>query len=618
MFDELRDKLIGILTSRLTVLSLIVLCFAGILTYRCFQLQIVNGEEYLNNFILQTEKTRDLNSTRGQIMDVNGEVLAYNELAYSVKIEDIFESGRKKNRELNEVVYRLIQMIEKHNDSVITDFKIYIDEDGEFAYSVDGTSLLRFQADIFGHPTIDKLTEEEKTYTAEEIMVHLSRASGKGTCFAIGDYEVAGDTTSDFIPGKGYTKEDWLKMVTIRYAMNLTSFRKYIGTTVASNVSEETVAVIMENEDSLPGVSIVEDTVRRYVDSKYFAHLLGYTGKISSDELTELNAESLANGGSGEAYDLNDVVGKSGIESYMESTLQGNKGSETVVVDTTGKVIAIKERTEPKSGENVQLTIDKELTIAVYNIIEQKLAGLVSSKIINTKEFHKGENQDSSDIKIPIYDVYFAVINNSIVDIKHFADEDGGETEKTVYDLYLNYKESAYDKLRIELNEKLTPYNKLSKEYQVYQSNIVSLLNEKGVIMREMVDKEDATYIAWTTEEVISLAEYLKYCISMNWIDVSKLKLDDKYSDSAEIFNKLTDYIITMVDNNTELQKRFYKYMLLNDVITGKHICFVRACNCYKKLGIVNAGFFKCIAVGTVTVNTDNVVNVSYFIKCLP
>ena len=575
MFDELRDKLISILTSRLTVLSLIVLCFAGILTYRCFQLQIVNGEEYLNNFILQTEKTRDLNSTRGQIMDVNGEVLAYNELAYSVKIEDIFESGRKKNRELNEVVYRLIQMIEKHNDSVITDFKIYIDEDGEFAYSVEGTSLLRFQADIFGYPTIGELKEEEKTYTAAEIMEYLSRASGKGTCFAIGDYEVAGDSSTDFIPGKGYTKEDWLKMVTIRYAMNLTSFRKYIGTTVASNVSEETVAVIMENEDSLPGVSIVEDTVRRYVDSKYFAHLLGYTGKISSDELTELNAESLANGGSGEAYDLNDVVGKSGIESYMESTLQGNKGSETVVVDTTGKVIAIKERTEPQSGENVQLTIDKELTIAVYNIIEQKLAGLVSSKIINTKEFHKGENQDSSDIKIPIYDVYFAVINNSIVDIKHFADEDAGETEKTVYDLYLNYKESVYDKLRVELNEKLTPYNKLSKEYQVYQSNIVSLLNEKGVIMREVVDKEDPTYIAWTTEEVISLAEYLKYCISMNWIDVSKLKLDDKYSDSAEIFNKLTDYIITMVDNNTELQKRFYKYMLLNDVITGKHICFL-------------------------------------------
>ena len=66
--------------------------------------------------------------------------------------------------------------------------------------------------------------------------------------------------------------------MTIRYAMSLTSYRKYIGTTVANNVSEKTVAVIMENSTDLPGVSIVEDTVRKYVDSKYFAHVLGYTG----------------------------------------------------------------------------------------------------------------------------------------------------------------------------------------------------------------------------------------------------------------------------------------------------------------------------------------------------
>lgn len=573
MFDEIKDRIINIITSRITLISMIVVLLSGILVYRCFQLQIVKGEEYLNNFILQTEKTRDLTSTRGQIMDCNGEVLAYNELAYSVKIEDVFESGSKKNRQLNEICYRLIDMIEKNGDSVITDFKIFIDEDDEFAYSVDGTSRLRFLADIFGYATIDKLTEEEKAYTAAEIMAYLSRSSGKGTCFAIGDYETEGDKNSNFIPGKGYTKEDWLKMVTIRYAMNLTSYRKYIGTTVASNISEETVAVLMENADILPGVSIVEDTVRRYVDSKYFAHILGYTGKISSDELTELNAEAVASGGSNDTYNINDVVGKSGMEAYMETVLQGTKGSETVVVDTTGKVIAIKERTEAVSGSNVQLTIDMELTKAVYNIVEQKMAGLLSSKIMNAKEYRKGDNDDSSDIMIPIYDVYFAVINNSIVDIRHFTEENAGETEKAVYDIYLNYKDSVYNKLRHELTENFTPYNKLTREYQVYQSNIVQLLGDKGIIMRDVVDKDDATYIAWTTEEVISLAEYLKYCISQNWIDVSKLNLDDKYSDSAEIFSKLTDYIIEMVDNNIELQKRFYKYMLLNDELSGKDIC---------------------------------------------
>lgn len=571
MFSELKDYIINIITSRLTILFLVFCGLGGLLIYRCFDLQIVRGEEYLNDFMLQTEKTRDIASTRGNIYDRNGNVLAYNELAYSVKIEDVFESGSSKNQKLNDLLYRLIKMIEKNGDDIITDFKIVIDENGDFAYSVEGTSLLRFLADVYGYTTIDKLEPEERTVTADELMVHLSRA--KGTGFRIGDYEEEGNSDSKFIPGKGYTKQEWLQLVTLRYAMNLTSFRKYIGTTVATNVSEKTVAVIMENSEDLPGVSIVEDTVRRYVDSEYFAHVLGYTGKISSEQLTELNEQVVANGGAENTYDINDMVGKSGIESYMELTLQGTKGNEKVIVDVMGKVITILERTEAKSGQDVYLTIDKDLTIAAYNIVEQKLAGMISSKIINTKEYKAGENSDSSDILIPIYDVYFSVINNGIADMKHFSEPDAGETEKEVYAKYLEYKQGVYDKLTYELTEGLTPYKKLSKEYQVYQSNIVKLLNDNGVIMRESVDTTDKTYIAWTTDEVISLNEYLQYCIAQNWIDVSKLELDDKYSDSTEIYNKLIDCIIKTVDKNTELQKRFYKYMLLNDVINGKQIC---------------------------------------------
>ncbi len=572
MFDEFKDRIISIITSRATVLALFFLLLGGALIYQCFNLQIVHGEEYLNDFILQTEKTRDIASARGNIYDRNGETLAYNELAYSVKIEDVYETGSQKNRRLNETIYRLIQMIEKNGDHVITDFRIVLDENGDFVYSVEGTSLLRFLADVFGHTTIDKLTEEERAYTAQELMEYLSRANGKGITFAIGEYAEEDNSKSEFFPGKGYTREDWLKMVTIRYAMRLTSFRKYIGTTVATDVSKETVAVVMENSDVLPGVTIEMDTIRRYVDSPYFAHVLGYVGKISSDELTQLNDQVAQEGGGADTYSINDVVGKSGIEAYMETTLQGTKGSEKVVVDTTGKVIAMLERTEPKSGNDVYLTIDKDLTMAVYSIVEQKLAGLLANKIINAKEYVPGANSRSSDIKIPIYDVYFAVVNNNIVDIDHFAGEDAGETEREVYESYLGYKEQVYAKLIYELTEGFTPYNQLPKEYQVYQSNIVSYLNRNGVIISGAVDAEDATQIAWAREEVISLGEYLNYCIAMNWIDVSKLDLDAKYSDSGEIYGKLTEYIIDMVDRNAELQKRFFKYMLLNDVITGRQI----------------------------------------------
>ncbi len=334
LFDEFKDKLIGIITSRLTVFTVIFCLFAGVLIYRCFDLQIVHGEEYLEEFVLEIEKTRDIASTRGKIYDRNGNELAYNELAYSVKIEDVFESGRLKNARLNDTIHRLIQMIEKNGDRCITDFKIFLNEDREFQYSVEGTSLLRFLADVYGKPDIGDLKDEERTATADDIMEYLSSPRN----FAIGSYADPEDTKSEFLAGEGYSREEWLTLVTIRYAMNLTSFRKYIGTTVATNVNEKTVAVIMENSQSLPGVTIEADTVRRYVDSEYFAHVLGYTGKISSEELADLNAQMEEQGLGSDVYSLNDVVGKSGIESYLETMLQGEKGYEKVIVDNMGKV----------------------------------------------------------------------------------------------------------------------------------------------------------------------------------------------------------------------------------------------------------------------------------------
>ena len=569
MFEEIRNKLIRVVASRMTVFALLFCLLGGILVWRCFQLQIVHGAEYQEEFVLEVEKTRDIASIRGDIYDRNGNILAYNELAYSVKIEDVIEQGSQRNKKLNTIIMNLIHMIEKNGDKCITDFKIYLNEDGDFAFSVEGTSLLRFLADVYGHSKIGDLKDAQRTATAQEVMDFLSDR----TNFAIGAYENPEDSKSKFIPGEGYTKEEWLKLVTIRYAMSLTSFRKYIGTTVATNINEKTVAVLMENAVDLPGVTVVEDTVRRYVDSEYFAHVLGYTGKISSDELTDLNLQMEESGFEDSFYNINDVVGKGGIEGYMETTLQGQKGYEKVIVDVMGKVLSIEERQEASAGKNVHLTIDKDLTEAVYHILEQKVAGLVSSKIINAKEYVAAPGSSSSDIRIPIYDVYYTMFNNSIIDIKHMAGEDAQETERAVYEAYISYKESVYEKLLYELREGMTPYNQLSKEYQVYQSNIVSLLRRNGVLMEEVIDDTDSVQIAWTREEVISMSEYLKYCISQNWVDVSKLELNDKYSDSAEIYDKLVDYIVSASDKNTEFQKRFYKYMLLGDIISGEQVC---------------------------------------------
>ena len=124
MFDRIKDKILNMVLSREFVLILALFFCGGLLIYRIFDLQIVNGESYLENFQLKIRKERFIPATRVNIYDRNGKLLAYNELAYSVTIEDVYESGKTKNRDLNDTIYRVIQMVESSGDEVICDFDI--------------------------------------------------------------------------------------------------------------------------------------------------------------------------------------------------------------------------------------------------------------------------------------------------------------------------------------------------------------------------------------------------------------------------------------------------------------------------------------------------------------
>lgn len=562
VFRKIREGLINLITSRLLLLFVVFTGMAVILIYRLFDLQIVNGESYLNNFRLMIQKEKVIEGTRGNIYDVKGNLLAYNELAYSVTIEDVYESGSTKNEELNTTLYRLIHMIEENGDSIISDFNIILNENNDYEFTVEGTKLLRFKADIYGHATIDKLKYYEENASASEIMDYLVNK------FKIGTYRTLEDGKREFYPGEGYTKKEILQLATIRYQMNLYSYQKYIPTTVATDVSLETVAVIMENASELTGVAIEEDTIRKYNYPYYFSHILGYTGKIDSDELATLSEQD-------DSYTMNDTVGKGGIEQVMELELQGKKGSETIYVDNLGKVIDTTDIVEPQAGNDVYLTIDKDLQVAVYNILEQKLAGILVSKIRNTYNYDPMTSSSRQNIIIPIDDVYFALINNNVIDISHFTDENAYDTEKEVYQIFLDKQESVLANLEEELSVKMTPYNQLSKEYKNYESYIVTMLTDKGVLMSSAIDREDATYIAWTNDETISLNEYLTYAISKNWIDITKLSVESQYSDSSEVLNSVIDYILENLKDNTRFSKRIYKYMISDQTITGRQMCLL-------------------------------------------
>ena len=560
---------------RTTVLILVFVIMSVVLVRRLFDLQIIQGEDYISKFQARTTKERVLKSTRGNILDRNGDILASNVLSYSLTLEDngTYTSTREKNLTLNGVAYQVLQILHSNGDDITHSFHIVVDKNGEYAFDVaEGFTLNRFRADIYGQALIDDLKDEQKTATADQMMEFLT-GSEKFSIVLSGDRAYTEDElTSHGLP-LTLTKQEMLDIATIRYELNTNSFKKYMQVTIATNVSEKSVAAIMENKTGLQGIDVVEDSIRQYIDDESMAPILGYTGKASSEELTELRKQN-------PDYSNDAIVGKAGIEQYMELTLQGTDGKETVSVDNLGKVLKIDEDTkvEPVAGDDVQLTIDTDWQSAIYQILKQRVAGVLLTKIDAAKTFDYTYVTDASQIRIPIYDVYNALISNSVIDITKFSNEDASDIEKNLYAKFQQKQQRVFDTISTKLNGSNPPaYKDEDEETQEYLSYICNdlLRDTLGIISKDAIDTSDATYKAWTTDETISLKDYLTYATSQGWIDISSFSPEGEYLDSEEIYQALTAYIIDYLSTDTGFSKLLYKYMLQEDTISGQEICLV-------------------------------------------
>ena len=556
IIDRIKEGIEYIMKSRLMVLIIVFCLTSSVLIGRLFYLQIVRGEEYLENYELQIRRTSEIAATRGNIYDRNGNLLAYNELAYSVTIQDTVPtntSSEDKNEILNNTLDQVLSIVENNGDSVIDSFGIILDSAGNYQFAETNETLrLRFIADVYGQAYTDDLTEEQKNQSASGIMHHLcSKRYGLD------------DENND--------PEYILKMVNMRYAMGLNSYQQFLSTTLASDVSDETVAAIMENQSKLNGVDIEEESLRRYPDGEYFASIIGYIGPMSQEEYDNLDEDEK------DKYSLSDLVGKSGIEQAFDSTLQGVKGKSTFYVDNLGKIIETVSRTDPKAGNDIYLTIDKDLQINAYNLLEEKIAGIVLSKLTNILDYDPSVENDASDIIIPISDAYHAFIANEVIDMDHFANDEAGTAEKAVYAVFQNSKESTLSGIMSQLESPdSAAYKDLSDEMKAYMSYICNdvLADKTGILLTSEIDTSDETYIAWRTDETISLNAYLNYAISQNWIDTSKLG-DSAYSSSEEIYQALLTYIEEYLTDDSDFDKLLYEYLIKSGSVTGTQICAI-------------------------------------------
>lgn len=102
----------------------------------------------------------------------------------------------------------------------------------------------------------------------------------------------------------------------------------------------------------------------------------------------------------------------------------------------------------------------------------------------------------------------------------------------------------------------------------------MSVLNDDGLLLSKQIDTSDSTYASWKAG-TLSPRDYLKYCISKQWIDITKLDVDQKYADSSEIYTALCSYIRDAMTDNKDFAKIIYKYMVNSGAVTGQQLCLL-------------------------------------------
>jgi penicillin-binding protein 2 len=170
--------------------------------------------------------------------------------------------------------------------------------------------------------------------------------------------------------------------------------RSLVPVKLEKNISREKLAIVETHTLDLPGVSVDVVPIRRYSGGEMMAHLIGYTGEISREELDKDESET---------YTPGDLIGKSGIEKYLDTYLRGVSGIEQIEVNVRGKETKVLGRDDPEPGHNVVLTIDALLQKVAWNALaggpgavvamsprDGSVLALVSSPSFNSALFSGG------------------------------------------------------------------------------------------------------------------------------------------------------------------------------------------------------------------------------------
>ena len=415
------------LNSRYYQLLALILILMLILCIRLFVLTIFQQEEWTEAASNQSTKEITTSAPRGEILDRYGRVFATNKQLFTVT----FNASGLTTEEINESAYKLVKLLEKNGDeeNMVDNFPILITKKGNFKYTFDDEKKAWLKSQGFSN---DLTAEEafEKLRLKYEVDPDLDRFEA---------LEVLQDTYSvyppisirsmvytydnekiNFLTKYGLYKEDDEELLTakeafyklrelykideflpegkekplsdkearkifiVREEIKSLGYNKYQSSTIAKDISDETIAYVEEMGNELKGAEISSETVRYYPNGSLAAHILGYMGSISDSEYESYVTEK--------GYSADDLIGKDGIEATMEDKLHGTDGVKTIQINSSGDYIDTISETEPQSGKSVYLTIDMDLQKMAEETLEKAI------KAVQTGSSFKGKYGTSSTV----------------------------------------------------------------------------------------------------------------------------------------------------------------------------------------------------------------------------
>lgn len=567
IFEFLKERLEHPIRVRIIFVAVLFAVLFGIILNRLYVLQVVNGGEYSAEFIDKIERTVKIKGTRGNIYDVNGNLLAYNRLSYNVVIAD--DGSYSDYNDRNLMLYKLAGILEKHNAAISSKFEMDMNDSGELYFTFTGNAAKRrFLANVYNCKTSDldkKNKDGEIKYPSDVSARDIFNKK-------ISDYAFNSIKAADGTPVLP-SDITLLDMIKILYTMRQTAFQRYETSTISTDIGEECMAELLENQGDLKGMNVEESYIRRYNNAKYFSHIIGYTGAIQDDttlkELQKTNPD----------YDITDLVGATGIEKTMEQELRGIKGERQIYVDSYGQVLQTISETQPSAGNDIYLSIDQNLQIGVYHLLEQQLAGIIANKIVNIPAADIKTAARASDIVISVDTAFYQFINNNILDTASFFDtESRGAAEAQIAAAFTRHKKEVLAELEKQLqSQNAAPLSELSKEYVAYMAYIFESLSQAdtNIVDTSRIDNYSESYLAWKNDS-ISLRSYLYSGISEGWVNINVLGEMNgaQYQDADVIYGNICDYILKQLRDDSDFDKLIYKYMLFDkNGLSGRLLC---------------------------------------------